>query len=31
MVEHTTHYPFKGPSNENEGWISFWGVKDMII
>jgi hypothetical protein len=31
MVEHTTHYPFIGSSDENEGWISFWDVKDMII
>jgi hypothetical protein len=31
MVEHTTHYPFNGSSDENKGWISFWDVKDMII
>jgi hypothetical protein len=31
MVEHTTQYPFNGSFDENEGWISFWDVKDMII
>jgi hypothetical protein len=31
MVEHTTQYPFNGSSDEDEGWISFSDVKDMII
>jgi hypothetical protein len=31
MVEHNIQYPFNGSSDENEGWISFWDVKDMII
>jgi hypothetical protein len=31
MIKHTTQYLFNGSSDENEGWISFWDVKDMII